>query len=669
MKKLFLSLLISFSSISIFAQGLDYKPFPEWEWGIEDSTEYFLYTPSDLEPGKKYPIALFMHGCCGKSLHASARNAVDPPARMWHNFGANEQQIPTYIISAATNRGWSKHFASLKNVIDFLVEKRQGDPTRIYVTGFSMGGRGTFEFISEYPDLFAAALPMGMSFFNGDFDKIKDIPVWANRGSEDWHARELPKFVRETRALNGLVLDSALETITGVNPRYTSFEGVGHGVQWHAASTQDLIGWAYSKVNDGNKYPHVYFSTPTYRQEAKKNKEFAVEMMASDPDGSIAKVDLFMNKKYHSTLTNSPFKTAIKPEAGDNILEAVAYDDKGKTSTATTVLVIDTEPALMKSSLPFARVGAYYSYWIPVKGNGQLTFSVSDLPEGLTLLPDGLLRGIPMKAGSFKLKTTIEDEDGDKSTETINIEIKAPRPEEVLVSNAIDVNQHTVPVSKMIYNEEPNFNPAQKPNSFTGEINFSGLNNYYGLTFIKTDVNDSTPASQDYLSFTVDRDVKVMVGYEKFDRLYQSTIPEWLQGFTKEKEEVVAQFRYFGVYSKTFPKGKITLPGGDKKGNGMSMNYFVMLQPAEVNTSPEINISQLPDASANTWYQTNLTALYGFGKLEWKLTSGNLPEGLAMNSNGNVKGIPMQAGVFSFTIQAVDEKDQISEAQITLKIE
>ncbi|MCB0847014.1 MAG: hypothetical protein KDE26_27375, partial [Bacteroidetes bacterium] len=278
-------------------------------------------------------------------------------------------------------------------------------------------------------------------------------------------------------------------------------------------------------------------------------------------------------------------------------------------------------------------------------------------------------RGIPMKAGSFKLKTTIEDEDGDKSTETINIEIKAPRPEEVLVSNAIDVNQHTVPVSKMIYNEEPNFNPSQKPNSFIGEINFSGLNNYYGLTFLKTDINDSTPSSQDYLSFTVDRDVKVMVGYEKFDRLYESTIPKWLNGFTKEKEEVVAQFRYFDVYSKTFPKGKITLPGGDKKGNGMSMNYFVMLQPAVVSTSPEINISQLPDGAVQNWYQASLTALYGFGKFQWELIEGELPKGLYMGRSGNLKGIPREAGVFSFTVQAVDEKDQVSEAEVILKIE
>src|SRR5436190_15287133 len=100
---------------------IDYKGFPQWSWHKEDSTEYYLYTPSNMKPGEKYPIALVMHGCCGDSYHATLRNTVDPPLRMWHNFGANTQSIPTYIIAPATSRGWDQHFNNLKKVMDDLV--------------------------------------------------------------------------------------------------------------------------------------------------------------------------------------------------------------------------------------------------------------------------------------------------------------------------------------------------------------------------------------------------------------------------------------------------------------------------------------------------------------------------------------------------------------------
>ncbi|MEJ7588886.1 MAG: hypothetical protein WKI04_15125 [Ferruginibacter sp.] len=52
---------------TIKAQDIDYKGLPQWSWHKEDSTEYYLYTPSNMEPGKKYPVALFMHGCCGEN--------------------------------------------------------------------------------------------------------------------------------------------------------------------------------------------------------------------------------------------------------------------------------------------------------------------------------------------------------------------------------------------------------------------------------------------------------------------------------------------------------------------------------------------------------------------------------------------------------------------------
>jgi predicted peptidase len=135
-KKMAILLFAALTGHKIIAQ-IDYKGFPQWSWHKEDSTEYYLYTPSNMKPGDKYPISLFMHGCCGDSYHATLRNTVDPPLRMWHNFGANTQTIPTYIIAPATSKGWTQHFTNLKKVMDELVANHNGDPQRIYVCGFS----------------------------------------------------------------------------------------------------------------------------------------------------------------------------------------------------------------------------------------------------------------------------------------------------------------------------------------------------------------------------------------------------------------------------------------------------------------------------------------------------------------------------------------------------
>jgi predicted peptidase len=246
MQKLLVILSVFIVKI-LSAQEIDYKGLPEWSWHKQDSTEYYLYTPKNVKAKEKYPVVLFMHGCCGEDYHARLRNCVDPPVRMWHNFGANTQTVPTYIISPATSRGWEQHFAALKKVMDDLIANHNGDPQRVYVCGFSMGGGGTFSILQQYPDYFAAAITMGMSF-RGDSVKIKNIPLWCNQGETDYYSRALRKNVADIRHLNGAENDTSATWVTGVNPQYSNFKGVDHGVQWEAASLQDLTGWAIQRL-------------------------------------------------------------------------------------------------------------------------------------------------------------------------------------------------------------------------------------------------------------------------------------------------------------------------------------------------------------------------------------------------------------------------------------
>jgi poly(3-hydroxybutyrate) depolymerase len=567
-------LLITILPCSIHSQQLDYKGFPEWSWQREGSTEYMLYTPSGIKPGIKYPLAVFLHGCCGEDEHATLRNAVDPPVRMWHHFGENYQSEPTYIIAPKTTRGWKQKFPDIKSVIDKLIAAGRVDAARIYMTGFSMGGAGTWQFMEQYPGYLAAAIPMGMAA-RASLEAVSSTPVWAIRGENDWHARNLPQQIDSMRRLNGDAR-GPLEWVTGVNPRYTSFEGVGHGVQWDAASRLPLLEWAYSKVNDGNIYPVVHFLNPDHGTILDKRKKTRLQIHASDPDGSIERVQVLVNSKMIKAFDHPPFTMDIRPASGDNLIEAVAFDKLGKSSTARLLLQVDIDPEMETPALPAVKAGAYCQCRIVATGNQPLVFSLSEgsrLPLGISLDSTGLLSGVPSQPGSFPFRITVTDAGNNDDTRSFMLEVGEKDPGEVIISGVhYPADSLEARVSKIMIGELPNTQTGS-------EVSFSEVGQYEGLTYIATSRDAANLDLPDLLAFTVDEDAIVYVAYERLDHLFASTIPEWLKDFKKEAgDQIVAQYHYFDVYSKRFQAGEIILPGAAAASHNVMWNYFIMVK-------------------------------------------------------------------------------------------
>jgi predicted esterase len=576
----FFLLLIAYAfHANVFSQ-IDYKGFPQWSKHQRDSTEYYLYTPSNKNAGQKLPIVLFMHGCCGVDYHASLRNCVDPPVRMWHSFGENKQYfMPTYIIAPATSRGWEQHFKNLKAVIDDLIANHNGDPQRVYVCGFSMGGDGTVRILQAYPGFFAAAIPMGMSF-HGDSTLLKGVPIWTAQGETDWWARDLKKNVADIRRLNGLSNDTGATWVEGVYPIYSNFKGVGHGVQWDAASTLPLVAWAYSQVNDGNKSPKLVFTSPGYRSLAVAGKPVTITIQAWDDDGHIAEVKVYHNRKLLTYLNKAPYTFKLIPEPGDNIITAIAYDNKLKFSRTETVIKVNNSPAFLTGEPRKEKIGSPINMRAFVTGNGNIRYRLEgNLPKGLRFYEDGALQGLILEKGSFKYSIWAIDEDNDSTKKDFVCTVDGRDSSIVLITDAVTKNGRPYEISSLVIGEMPNFDSKKaRLSGLPEEINFSNLDKYAGLPYIKTDINDTSETAPDFLSFNIDTDATVYVAYEKFDNLLTSTVPDWLKDWKKEEGEIVAQYRYFDVYSKRFPKGKVTLPGADAKRNGVVCNYFVIVK-------------------------------------------------------------------------------------------
>ncbi len=564
----------------VSAQEIDYKGFPEWSWHKQDSTEYMLYTPANIEPGKKYPVALALHGCCGVDYHATMRNAVDPIVRMWHQFGENRQQVPTYIIAPKTSKGWKQHMANLKKVIDDLIAAGKADPQRIYISGFSMGGEGTFEMIQLYPGFFAAAITMGMHF-HGDSSRVKDMPIWANQGETDWFSRSLRKDVASIRHANGDASDTGATWVTGVNPRYSNFKGVDHGVMWDAASKQDLTGWAYSKLNDGNIYPVVYFVSPGYRAAFAEGKPVQVLVNASDADGKITKLEVYLNGRKKQALTKAPYTFEVKPAPGDNLVRVVAFDNGGKASEASTIIEVPVKPSIRTTELKVAAAGAWYDIKLSGFGNGSLQFAVGSgqLPEGLHLYPDGVLCGIPVKAGVYPVEIDLRDGHGLTTTKKLALTVRQKPGSAVLVTDVVTREGNRYRTGHLQPGAAPFFDGKDSLlRDDKQEVNFNEPGKYNGLVYIQTDVQDANKTGTDFLSFRVDEPVIVYIAYEKQETLFHSTIPDWLKAYKEEAGELVAQYRYFALYSKAFDKGIISLPGAEAKANGVGLPYFVIIK-------------------------------------------------------------------------------------------
>jgi hypothetical protein len=157
----------------------------------------------------------------------------------------------------------------------------------------------------------------------------------------------------------------------------------------------------------------------------------------------------------------------------------------------------------------------------------------------------------------------------------------------------------------------------------------------------------------------VEEPVGVYVAYEKKDLLFQSTIPEWLQAFTKEDgEQMVAQYFYYNVYSKDFPPGTVSLPDAHEKENGVSTNYFVIVDALSNHlklSEPEINSLELSTGIAGNFYREQLTCHYAVGELAWKITGGHLPVGLNLTTDGLMSGIVGNPGKYYLSVSVTDQ--------------
>ena len=122
-------------------------------------------------------------------------------------------------------------------LIDEIIENYPVDVNRIYVTGLSMGGFGTWDLLSRFPDKFAAGIPICGGGDENNASIISQIPIWAFHGAKD-------KLVQVFRSRNMI---EAVKN-NGGSPKYTEFPNLGHFCWNKAYATKGLFEWLFSQT-------------------------------------------------------------------------------------------------------------------------------------------------------------------------------------------------------------------------------------------------------------------------------------------------------------------------------------------------------------------------------------------------------------------------------------
>ena len=172
---------------------------------------YRLFVPLDYDPGRQYPLVLLLHGAgesgtnnTSAASHVSASRIVDH---------AKTPAYSSFVLVPQTNNGWSTDFGEppadamrrTLELIDLLDDSYRIDGRRMYVTGLSMGGYGTWDVLSKRPAMFAAAVPVAGGGDARSAPLFKDVPVWAFHGALDTvvHPNESRRMVNALRAAGG----------------------------------------------------------------------------------------------------------------------------------------------------------------------------------------------------------------------------------------------------------------------------------------------------------------------------------------------------------------------------------------------------------------------------------------------------------------------------------
>jgi len=194
------------------------------------SYNYLKYLPDGYNGKKKFPLLLFLHGAGERGDNLELVTKHGPPKLI-----KNGKKFPFIVVSPQCPKGnWWKA-DGLDALLDDLISKHAVDESRIYCTGLSMGGFGTWALGGLNPKRFAALAPICGGGNWIDAREIAKKPVWVFHGAKD---KVIPLTESER------MVDTLKQR--GGNPRFTIYPEASHDSWTEAYNNPKLYEWFLS---------------------------------------------------------------------------------------------------------------------------------------------------------------------------------------------------------------------------------------------------------------------------------------------------------------------------------------------------------------------------------------------------------------------------------------
>ncbi len=197
-----------------------------------------LYIPDNYDPEQKYPVFLFLHG----SGECGTDNTNQLNRMIFHLYNQPKSSIRDAIcIYPQTPGGWDS--ATLYALMEHVASQYSTDPDRYYVMGLSMGGYGTWDIIAEYPDYFAAAVPICGGCDMGTAEVLADMPIYIVHGAKDgvvpvYYSREMYK---------------ALKAAGSTSVIYEELPDYDHNAWDYVTMHEEILVWMFEQTREGRK--------------------------------------------------------------------------------------------------------------------------------------------------------------------------------------------------------------------------------------------------------------------------------------------------------------------------------------------------------------------------------------------------------------------------------
>ena len=207
----------------------------ESTYTVSAEMDYLLYVPASYKENanKEYPLMMFLHGAGERGDEINLVKVHGPPKL------AEKDNWEFIVISPQCKSSdyWNSegNLQMLSRLITMVEENYRVDESRIYLTGLSMGGYGSWALAAKEPDRFAAVAPICGGGDPSMAEKYKNTPVWVFHGAKD----SVVPIVRS---------EEMVDAIKEYNPdiKFTIYLEAGHDSWTETYNNEELYSWFLS---------------------------------------------------------------------------------------------------------------------------------------------------------------------------------------------------------------------------------------------------------------------------------------------------------------------------------------------------------------------------------------------------------------------------------------